>query len=100
MSLVKERVVSWGASPSPDVAGYKVYYKKGGSPTYSDPSVSVGKNLSITLPSGLTGAIAWYGDYTLGISCVDTVGNESDMSYGSRFFDFVAPDAPGLVLIG
>jgi len=76
-----------------------VYFKQNGTPTYSDPSVDVGDDLSITLPSDIPASSSWYGNYTIGITAYDAIGNESNMSLGSSFFDFVAPDAPGLVQI-
>jgi hypothetical protein len=97
---IKTRSVSWGASPSPDVASYNVYWKKDAQPALSDPKVNVGKVLSIDLPDDLPGSEDWYGNYTIGVTAVDQTGNESNtMSYGTSFFDFVAPSAPGPVVI-
>jgi hypothetical protein len=66
---------------------------------YDSPFADVGAKTQITLPTDIPESENWEGEYSIGITAYDTVGNESDMSYGTGFFDFVAPPAPGVVTI-
>ena len=103
MAKIKERTIAWGESSAPDLAGYKIYWKKiensGDIADYESLYQDVGNTLSVTLPDGIPGSIEWDGNYSIGISAYDNTGNESSMSYGESFFDFVAPPAPGPVVI-
>lgn len=103
MAKIKERTISWGESVAPDLAGYKVYWKKieapGDQVDYESLFHDAGNVLAVTLPNDIPASLEWEGDYSIGIAAYDNTGNESDMSYGTAFFDFVAPPAPGPVVI-
>lgn len=103
MAKIKERTISWEPANAPDLSGYKVYWEKiinsGDIATYDSDFQDVSNVTTISLPNDITGSLEWDGDYSIGITAYDATGNESDMSYGTSFFDFVAPPAPGLVTI-
>jgi hypothetical protein len=54
----------------------------------------VGNVTQVIITDVIPDAINWNGNYDLGITALDTVGNESDIARGSSFFDFVAPPSP------
>lgn len=100
MAKIKSVVISFTASDSPDVVGYKLYVEE--SPTavsYDSPSFDVGNTTSVDL-SSLELLASKRGVFNLGVSAVDTSGNESDMSLSNDVpLAFVAPNPPGEIVI-
>jgi len=94
MAKVIKRRISWTASDSPDVVKYRVYWEAAPNiPSYSSPHVEVTKN-ELIIPDEVPDFPTQEGDYVIGVSAVDDVGNESDISTVTAPFDFTAPNAP------
>ena len=100
MAKISKRRISWDASASADVTGYKVYWSAvaDGDPDYSSPSVGT-TSPELTIPDDAPGFPMEEADYVIGITAVDDVGNESDMVTATAPFDFLAPDAVSNVVI-
>ena len=100
MAKVKNVVVSFPASDSPDVTGYKLYIEEAPNVvSYESVSFDIGNVTTIDL-SKLDGMTTKDGIYNLGITAVDDAGNESSMSVVSDVpLDFVAPNPPGQITI-
>ena len=97
---VKNVTLSFPASGSTDVVGYKLYMEA--VPTdvsYESQSFDLGNITTIDLAT-LPGVTTTDGVYNLGIAAVDDAGNESSFSLISNVpLDFLAPDAPGEITI-
>ena len=97
---VKNVTLSFPASGSQDVVGYKLYMET--APTqvvYASPAFDLGNNTSVDLAS-LPGMSTTDGIYNLGITAIDDAGNESSFSLISDVpLDFLAPDAPGEITL-
>jgi len=90
--------LSWGASPSDDVAGYNIYY--GTAPDAFGAPIAVGNVTAYELaiediPDGADTT------YYFGVSAVDTSGNESSITSvtpdgvaTTKRWDFLAPSPP------
>lgn len=90
-----EYQISWTASPSTDVVGYKIYYvPEGEELNYGSPSVTVGDVNSVLIPSQTPNFPLIDDNYIIGLSALDDSGNESDIISKTVPFDLVAPDAP------
>lgn len=96
--LAKTVNLSWDASPTPNVAGYKVYYKcNSAEPTLpfdstdaSLPSpIDVGNNLSYTV-EGLADEVACY----FAVTAYDAANYESSFSNIVYSQGFAAPEPP------
>ncbi len=100
MAKVKSVTMSFPASGSADVTGYKLYMEEVPNlVTDQSQMFDLGPNTSIDL-STLPGMTTNDGVYNLGVVAVDDAGNESSMSVISDVaLDFVAPDAPGAITI-
>ena len=100
MSKIKNLIVSFPASESPDVVGYKLYLEEASRPVgYESPAWDLGNVTEIDL-SILSGMTTRNGAYNLGVVAIDGAGNESSMSIIEGVaLDFVAPDPPGPVVI-
>jgi hypothetical protein len=100
MAKVKSVNLSFPASDSPDVEGYKLYLEESPNEvTYESQSFDLGNNTSVDLAT-LDGMTTRDGNYNIGITAVDDAGNESSMSLISDVpLDFEAPNPPGAIVI-
>ena len=100
MAKVQSVNLSFPASDSPDVVGYKLYMEVSpAAVTYESQSFDLGTETSIDLAT-LPGMTTLDGGYNIGITAVDDAGNESSMSLIDNVpLDFEAPNPPGAIVI-
>jgi hypothetical protein len=100
MASVKKVSITFQPSASPDVVGYKLYMETAPNPvTYNSQMFDLGNNTTVDLDT-LPGMTSTDGVYNIGISAVDDAGNESSFSTIDNVpLDFLAPDAPGAIVI-
>lgn len=98
MAKIKSKVLSFEASASPDVVGYKMYVSpQGQGLDYDSEVVDLGNSTSVDLGT-VPALISKDGTFDIGITAVDDGGNESDMSIiGGVPLDFVPPTPPGAI---
>lgn len=98
MAKVKDVTLSFPASPSADVVGYKLYLEPAPAEvTHDSPSYDLGDSTAIDLNVVLADMD---GTYNLGVSSIDDVGNESSFSLLNDVpLDFVPPEPPGNLTI-
>ena len=96
MPKVKDVILTFPPSGSPDVVGYKLYVQLANDPvTYDSESWDLGLNTTIDIAT-LPGMTTKDDIYNLGVTAVDEAGNESSFSLINNVpLDFVAPDPPG-----
>lgn len=96
MAYINSKNISWNPSTSDDVVGYRVRYKVAdGNPiVYTDPYLVVGNTLVVAPNDFPSGTFDNDTDYTLGVSAVDDMGNESDIIELDTPLDFVPPQPP------
>lgn len=99
MAKIRKRKLTWKASPSSRVTGYKVYWASDRRLDYDAPCADVGNVTAVLVPDDLTGFTAAPPNLKFGVTAVDSEGNESDMSVieGAGFFQ--APERPSRVRI-
>jgi hypothetical protein len=97
---VKQIKLSFPASDSPDVVGYKLYIEEVPTEiTYDSKFFDLGNNTSVDI-STLEGMTDRDGVYNLGVTAVDDAGNESSFSLINNVpLDFLAPNLPGAIVI-
>lgn len=93
-----QKKIWWDPVSGSDVAGYRVYIGPENAPfTYEYPYVAVaaGGPCEIVAPTGFPpDTFAEDAVYSVWITTVDDLGNESDPLALSGAFDFVPPPAP------
>lgn len=96
MAKVKNMIMRFGASDSPDVASYRMYMEEAPNDvTYESEMFDLGNVNEVDI-SKLPGMTTKDGVFNIGITAVDDAGNESSMSRANDVpFDFVAPNPPG-----
>lgn len=95
MAKIHEHKVSWTASISEDVTGYKFYYVPEGEVLdYGSPSITLGNVDNVVIPTQVPDFPLVDGNATIGLSALDDVGNESDILSKTVPFDLVAPEVP------
>ena len=94
MAKIKKRRLSWLASSSSQVVGYKLYWSQGGGVNYDSQCVTLGNITELILPDNVDAFTPGSGPIELGITAVDELGNESDMVTVMAPYQFSVPKAP------
>jgi hypothetical protein len=94
MGRVTKKKLSWEASPSPAVKGYRVYWEIGKRVDYDSTFADVGEVTVLVLPDDIPSFPLVTGQMEIGITSLSRSGNESDMRVISVFVDFTRPDVP------
>ena len=94
MAKMKKRRLSWRASSSSQVVGYKLYWSEGGGANYDSRCAKLGNVTEIVLPDDVDSFTPASGPIELGITAVDELGNESDMVTVMAPYQFSVPKAP------
>lgn len=94
MAKIKKRRLRWQTSPSRGVVGYKLYWAVEGEVNYDSNSAMIGNVGEIILPGEVPSFPLVKGPVEIGITAVNEIGNESDMTKVSCPFQFAVPDAP------
>lgn len=101
MAKVISKRISWTAATTPDIVAHRVYVEPEGTLIdYNSFNTTVDMpKTDIVVPGEFPGWPMEEGNYGVGISSVDDMGNESDITIISSPFDFSAPDAPTGVVV-
>jgi hypothetical protein len=92
MAKIRKYKLSWEASDSATVIGYKLYWSKGADVSYDSRFIKVGNVTEITLPDDVTLSD---GPVMFGVTAIDKDGNESDMASLAEPYHLHVPKAPG-----
>lgn len=91
---ITRRRISWDASPSPGVAGYRIYWAVNKGVGFDSDFGEVGRATSLILPDDVPSFPLVTGRMEIGITARSRSGNESDMCIVAAFVDFTRPDMP------
>ena len=94
MAKMKKRRLSWKASNSSQVVGYKLYWSAGGGVGYHSSCVRLNNVTEIVLPDDVASFTPANGPMEFGITAIDELGNESDMATLFAPYQFSVPEAP------
>ena len=94
MAKIKRRKLTWIASDSPQVVGYKLYWSENGPVNYYSKCVNLGNVTEIVLPDDVNSFIPGGGPVEFAITALDELGNESDMITLKAPYQFNVPKAP------
>ena len=94
MAKMKKRRLSWKASNSSQVVGYKLYWSVGGGVGYHSSCVGLKNVTEIVLPDDVASFTPANGPIEFGITAIDELGNESDMATLFAPYQFSVPEAP------
>jgi len=91
MAKIRKYQLSWEASDSKNVIGYKLYWSKVTEVQYDSKYIEVGNVADIKLPKSV---LLLDQPVFFGITAIDKDGNESDMTKMSEPFQVQVPKAP------
>ncbi len=94
MAKIKKRRLKWTASDSAQVVGYKLYWSQNSEVNYDSECVTLGNITEIVLPDDVDAFIPDGGPIVFGITALDEMGNESDMTTLVAPYQFNVPQAP------
>lgn len=91
MAKIRKYKLSWDASDSKDVAGYKVYWSEEKEVNYDSKCIDLINLTEIILPDDVP-----YSDSPIffGVTAIDRNGNESDMTTITDSYQFNVPKTP------
>jgi hypothetical protein len=99
LGKIRRRRVRWRGSETQDVTGYKLYWAIGGGVDYSSDSAEVGNTTEVVLPDDVLSFPLVSADIELGVTALNAMGNESDMTKFTAPFEFTVPDPPGSLVV-
>lgn len=96
MAKIIKKVLTWTPGAAADIVATKLYWCQDDEVLdYNSPNFTVDMPATeVTLPTDIPEFPLEEGNFKLGISSIDDVGNESDIAELAVPFDFAAPDAP------
>ena len=91
MAKIRKCKLSWEASASEHVIGYKLYWSKDAEVSYDSKFLKIGNVTEIVLPDDVTlsGSPVMFG-----VTAIDKDGNESDMVTLGEPYQMQVPEAP------
>ena len=99
MSKIKKRKFRWDISNSSQIVGYKLYWSEWGGVGYDSPCAELGNVNEVVLPDDVAAFTPANGPVEFGLTAVDELGNESDMSILYAPYQFSVPEAPANLVI-
>ena len=94
MAKIKKRKLSWMASGSSQVVGYKLYWSDNGTVDYDSKCEILGNVTEIVLPDDVKSFKPNGGAVRFGVTAVDELENESDMITLKAPYQFRIPEPP------
>jgi hypothetical protein len=91
---IKKKILRWQASSSLNVSSYRLYWSKSGGVNYDSYHIDLGNVTEVILPDDVPSFPLDSKDLTLGVSAVNTAGNESHITEITEHFNFNVPDPP------
>ena len=91
MAKIRKCKLSWEASASDNIIGYKLYWAKGNAVDYDSKCLKIGNVTEIALPDDVTFSD---GPVMFGVTAVDRDGSESDMVTLAEPYRLHVPQAP------
>ena len=91
MAIIRKFSLSWKASCSGNIIGYRLYWDYGARITYDSRYIEVGNVTETELPDDVS---LTRGPVLFGVTAVDTDGNESDLNVIAEPFQLHVPNAP------
>jgi Tfp pilus assembly protein PilZ len=92
MGKIRKRTVRW--EPSTDARKYRLYWSVQGPVGYESDFVELENNTTVILPDEVPSFPKITGNIELGITAVNAVGSESDITIARVYVDFTVPKAP------
>ena len=92
MGKIGKRTVRW--EPSADARKYRLYWSMQGPVGYESDFVEIENKTQVILPDEVPSFPKVAGEIELGITAVNAVGNESDITRARVYLDFTVPEAP------
>jgi hypothetical protein len=91
---IRKKRIRWEPSGVGEVTGYKLYWSKDAPVNYGSQSAYLGNVTEVILPDGVPSFPVITGEVNLGITAIDSAGNESGMIEITTRLNFSIPEAP------
>ena len=97
MGRVRRRTLRW--EPSASAAKYRLYWSTQGPVGYESDFVELENKTMAILPDEVPRFPNIAGNIELGITAVNEVGNESDLTIARLYVNFTVPEAPKVLTV-
>ena len=98
MAKVRKRTVRWESSTG--ATKYRLYWSAQGPVTYDSEFYEIENRTMVVLPDEIPSFPKIAGNIELGVTAVNTAGNESDITIARLYLDFTVPEPPKLLTVG
>jgi hypothetical protein len=99
LGRIRQKRVRWERSGSEDVTGYRLYWSRNTSVDYDSNHIDLGSVTEVILPHGVPSFPLFAGEIRLGITALNSVGNESAITEITGYFNFLIPEAPQAIAV-
>jgi len=97
MGKIRKRTVRW--EPSTDARKYRLYWSVQGPVGYESDFVEIEDKTTVIFPDEVASFPKVAGNIELGITAVNAVGSESDITLARVYVDFTVPEAPKVLTV-
>jgi hypothetical protein len=96
---IRQKRIRWEPSGSKDVVGYRFYWSRDTRLDYDSNHVDLGSVTEVVLPDGIHPFPLFAGEIRLGITALNSAGNESAITEVTAYFNFLIPEAPKAIAV-
>jgi PilZ domain len=97
MGKIRKRTVRW--EHSADAKKYRLYWSTQGPVGYDSDFVELENKTQVIFPDEVPSFPKIAGEIELGVTAVNAVGNESDITIARVYVDFTVPEAPKVLTV-
>ena len=97
MGKIRKRTVRW--EHSADAKKYRLYWSTQGPVGYNSDFVELENKTQVIFPDEVPSFPKIAGEIELGVTAVNAVGNESDITIARVYVDFTVPEAPKVLTV-
>jgi hypothetical protein len=91
---IRKKRIRWEPSGAKETTGYKLYWSKDEPVNFGSASAYLGNVTEVILPDGVPSFPLVAGEVNLGITAIDSAGNESAMIEITARLNFMIPEPP------
>jgi hypothetical protein len=99
LGRIRRKRIRWEPSGSKDVTGYRLYWSTNARVDYDSDHVDLGRVTEVILPDDVPSFPLFEGEISLGVTALNSAGNESALTETTSYFNFLVPESPKAIAV-